>query len=647
MKGIQWTRRMCRSTTQSGIGFALALALAVPALAQVPRPDWRRIGNSAVDLSLASPATGPVERVWYSGDGTLLFARASADRTFVTSDFETWSAVPAGDATPAPPRTAVAGRQPEPGARIRAQGTDLSRLYAIARFVYRSDDGGSSWTSLTNFKGGSLLGDGLLDLAISPRDLDEVTVAASTGVWRSVDGGQSWTGVNDGLPNLAVRRLLSTPQNGRGVRAAVQVGSELQGFEWVPGEKAAWRSEQDAELSRDTQLRSALSVILQARISAFASSGDQLYAGSQDGRLWASNDRGRTWNANPDQFAAGVEAIYTDPRDPRLALAVLGTRFASAAATAKAPHVLRTVTGGSFWDDLTGNLPDTAAHGVAADRASGAVYVATDRGVYLAFEDLSGAGAAAPWTRLADASVDAHAMDVRLDPQGHQLFVALDGFGVYAAPAPHRFRAPKAVSAADLADRAAAPGALITVFGANVRSAKAGSVNSPVLASSDAKSEIQIPFEAKGTSLELALDAANGPFTIGMPLLSASPAIFVDGEGAPMILDADSGVLLDAMKPARSHGRIQILGTGLGQVRPQWPSGMAAPLENPPAVVARVRVLLDREPIEVTKATLAPGYVGFYLIEAVVPKLVNSGPAELYVEVDGQPSNRVRVYIEP
>jgi uncharacterized protein (TIGR03437 family) len=49
----------------------------------------------------------------------------------------------------------------------------------------------------------------------------------------------------------------------------------------------------------------------------------------------------------------------------------------------------------------------------------------------------------------------------------------------------------------------------------------------------------------------------------------------------------------------------------------------------------------------VTRATLAPGYVGFYLIEVQLPKLVNSGPAELYLDVDGQPSNRVRVYIEP
>ena len=47
-------------------------------------------------------------------------------------------------------------------------------------------------------------------------------------------------------------------------------------------------------------------------------------------------------------------------------------------------HVLRTTNTGGIWVDLTSNLPDVAAHGVAAERAAGAVYVATDRGVYLA-----------------------------------------------------------------------------------------------------------------------------------------------------------------------------------------------------------------------------------------------------------------------
>jgi uncharacterized protein (TIGR03437 family) len=106
-------------------------------------------------------------------------------------------------------------------------------------------------------------------------------------------------------------------------------------------------------------------------------------------------------------------------------------------------------------------------------------------------------------------------------------------------------------------------------------------------------------------------------------------------------------MLLDAMHPAHSGSRLQILATGLGQVAPEWPTGMAAPLENPPRVTARVNGWLDRAPVEITRAVLAPGYVGFYLVEVEIPKIVNYGPAELFIDAAGASSNRVRVYIEP
>ena len=114
-----------------------------------------------------------------------------------------------------------------------------------------------------------------------------------------------------------------------------------------------------------------------------------------------------------------------------------------------------------------------------------------------------------------------------------------------------------------------------------------------------------------------------------------------------MLLDAESGVMLDSMSPARSGNRVQILSTGLGRVRPEWPTGVPAPLEAAPAVVARVRAWLDRAPVDVTRAVLAPGYIGFYLIEIELPTIVNYGPAELYIEADGRESNRVRIFIEP
>jgi uncharacterized protein (TIGR03437 family) len=487
----------------------------------------------------------------------------------------------------------------------------------------------------------------LADAASSPGDANDVVIAAATGVWRSADGGRSWTGLNKGLPNLPVRRLLATPLNTRGVRIEADHPSGPVELEWAPGEKEAWRINDGVELKPRQDLERNLSESLRAHITAVADAGDYVYAGSSDGQLWISADRGTTLRANPDQAIAPVEAIYVDPREPRLALAALGNRPSDTPVSVKTAHVLRTTNGGAFWDDLTANLPDAPVWGITADRSTGAVYIGTDRGLYMTFADLVNPSPATEWLSIGTGLPPARVYDVRLDAAGNQLYVAVEGFGVYAAPAPHRSRSPRVVNAADLSDRPAAPGALLSILGAHVHSAHTGSLTAPVLAATGTKSDIQVPFDARGSSLSLALEAANGPLTFVTPLQSASPAILVDGDGSPVALDADSGVLLDAMTPARSNSRIQVLATGLGRVRPEWPTGLPAPLENPPQVIAPVRAYLDRTPVEVTRATLAPGYIGFYLIELQIPKLVNYGPAELYLDVDGAPSNRVRVYIEP
>jgi uncharacterized protein (TIGR03437 family) len=91
---------------------------------------------------------------------------------------------------------------------------------------------------------------------------------------------------------------------------------------------------------------------------------------------------------------------------------------------------------------------------------------------------------------------------------------------------------------------------------------------------------------------------------------------------------------------------LQIWATGLGKVRPEWPTGRAAPLENPPSVVASVQAYLDGQAVEVLKATLVPGYIGFYLIEVQLPLVLNAGTSELYISADGQESNRVPVAVE-
>jgi uncharacterized protein (TIGR03437 family) len=179
-----------------------------------------------------------------------------------------------------------------------------------------------------------------------------------------------------------------------------------------------------------------------------------------------------------------------------------------------------------------------------------------------------------------------------------------------------------------------------------VESARSEDVAAPVLDATETASQIQVPFEAKGDTVSLSLEAASGPLTFGVALKSAAPAIFVDPDGTPLIMNAASGTLLDAGTPAHAGSRIQVLATGLGQVKPDWPTGMAAPLKDPPRVAATVHAYLDGAPVEVTEASLAPGYVGFYLIEIQLPRIADAGPAELYIEAEGQPSNRVRLYVE-
>lgn len=595
------------------------------------RPEWRRIGNGAVDAALASPGSGPVDRVWYAADGSRLFVRTASGRVWESSDFETWS--PSTAAPPAAQPDETRTRLPEGAIALRQHPSAPERLYALGSQVLRSDDGGGTWVNLTAYRRESIIGGGMRDLAVSPRNPEEVVVANENGLWRSADGGLSWSGMNESLPNLPVVRFVGLPQTTQGVRI------ETAGYgvaEWVPGEKRAWR--QVGPFSDDAELRRWLSASLQATITAATSVGEFLYAGSDDGRLWASPDRGRTWNATGAAERGVTSAVFADAREPRVALATF--------ASTKGQRVLRTVNGGQYWDDLTTDLPDGAVHGITADRPSGTVYAATDRGLYMTHADLNAPAPGGSWSAV-EGLPAAPILDVRLDPNGNQLFAAAQGQGVYAAMAPHRFLSPGIVNAADFSTRPAAPGSLLSILGSRVTGARAGNLVFPVLAATDTESQIQVPFNATGPALSLALETARGRLNLSVPVGPVSPAIFVDRDGTPLILNADDGVLLDGMNPAHSNARIQVLATGLGAVKPEWPAGRPGPLENPPEVIAPVRAYLDRSPVEVTRAVLAPGYVGLYLIEIQLPAIVNHGAAELYLEADGQASNRVRITIEP
>jgi uncharacterized protein (TIGR03437 family) len=226
------------------------------------------------------------------------------------------------------------------------------------------------------------------------------------------------------------------------------------------------------------------------------------------------------------------------------------------------------------------------------------------------------------------------------------VFAAVDGYGVYAASTPLLTGKSRLVSSADLAERAAAPGALFSLVGGKIQSARAGDLNVPVLASANEESQIQVPFEATGSQLNLSVTSAAAAITtMTLPLKSVSPAIFLDRNESPILMDAETGLTLETKLSLHPGQRIQLLATGLGKTNPNWPTAIPAPIDNPPAVAAAMQVFLGTRPLDVTRATLAPGYVGLYLIEIELPAILDAGPTELYLAADSVESNHVRVYL--
>jgi uncharacterized protein (TIGR03437 family) len=157
-------------------------------------------------------------------------------------------------------------------------------------------------------------------------------------------------------------------------------------------------------------------------------------------------------------------------------------------------------------------------------------------------------------------------------------------------------------------------------------------------------SQIQVPFEAVGPTVSLALETTAGTMTRDLQVLPVSPAIFVGPDGVPVIFDADSGMPLEG-NVAHPGQRLQVMLNGLGKVQPDWPTGIAAPAVNTPVVTAKVQAYLDGSEVPVARATLAPGYVGMYLVEVQLPVVANYGAMELHVAADGQESNRVQIVI--
>lgn len=239
----------------------------------------------------------------------------------------------------------------------------------------------------------------------------------------------------------------------------------------------------------------------------------------------------------------------------------------------------------------------------------------------------------------------------------------MDG-GLYIVDASTAITGPRTVSAASYNAAALAPNTIAATFGANLASVTQIATTQPLpttlagttLSVVDVKgnersaplffvSPNQINYEMPpgtepGPALIKIRNAA-GQISLGAALVAASaPSLFTldqSGKGNAVALDA----LTFAQGPfnaTRGQGLpniIALFGTGLG----------ADATDTDANVAANVRVLLDDQPVTVSYAGRAPGFVGLNQLNIVLPLGIGSGAHKLQVTRDGIASNLVSITI--
>ena len=576
------------------------------------------------------------------------------------------------DPAPSEPARNAEGTILERGARSAVLVRNSFRanvVYALGEHLYRSDDDGAAWTNLTAVGPASVIGRWQETLAVSPVNPDLIVVGNSRGLWKSYDAGVTWSSLNVTLPNFPAARFrpASTPDppqleaQGFGTLELIRTadGSIWRAEEdhWAassqipipeqargarppplspPGYAASYRVWRDGQpISGDLTACQPGSVCpdpASHTVTALAYNG-HLWAGTSNGRIWVSRDEGATWLESwTDPDSGAVTSLWAHPDRPSTALAVANGR------------ILRSTNGGASWLDITSDLPEARWTAVAGHPQAGSAYVGGPRGVYFAPVDLALPGPAGAWTELKGNLPSHDVRDVTLDPLRGRLFAALPGHGVYWMRAPQVERALRALSAADLSARPAAPGSLLTILGADALRARADGQPAPILGAGQGQTQLQLPFELSGRTLLLQLDEPNARHAIELALEEVSPAIFVvDGEA--LILDAGTGAWIGWNRPAGAGSNILVMATGLGKVEPPWPAGAPSPERDPPRPIARISALLDSLPARVVSARLASGYIGVYVVEVEIPPSANTGRGQLSLRAADRPSNQVELVI--
>lgn len=252
-----------------------------------------------------------LEAIWHLAPGHAsepgtLYAGVEPAGLFVSRDRgESWEAVRALNE-----HETRSSWQPAKGGlalhSIYVDPRDAGRIYAAvsAGGVYRSDDGGTSWTPanrgvradyLPEMRPGA--GHCVHRIVLSPTRPDRLYQQSHSGSYRSDDRGASWTEITEGLPSDFGYAIATDPNDADTVYVIPEESSHVRTT--VGGAITVYRS-RDAgatwqALGDGLPQKNAYVTILREAIDCDGLDPGGVYFGTSSGHLFASRDGGESW----------------------------------------------------------------------------------------------------------------------------------------------------------------------------------------------------------------------------------------------------------------------------------------------------------------------------------------------------------------